>query len=133
MTIKTLSWIIQIIVVVLVGQTLYFKFTDHPDTVALFEILGMGAVGYKLIGTLELIACILLLVRGGIVYGALLACALMTGAIIGHITEIGFNGKYGQLGVLAIVVWLLCLVILWLRRKEIPFIKCIYKKDETKQ
>jgi|GEM_PF-863798 len=116
------SWVAQIIIVVILGQTLFFKFTDSPETVELFAQLGMGAIGYKLIGFLELIACILLLTRPCIIWGALLNWGLMSGAIMAHVTKIGFEGPNGILGSMAIIAWLLSCVIIYLRRSQISLL-----------
>jgi putative oxidoreductase len=126
-----LIWIAQVIVFVILGQTLFFKFSDHPDTVALFSQLGMGAFGYKFIGALELVACVLLLLPGAITWGALLGWGLMSGAIVAHVTKIGFEGSYGPLGALAIVSWLLCALILYVRRREVPFVSCLLNKCQN--
>jgi len=126
-----LIWIAQLIVVVILGQTLFFKFTDSPETVELFSRLGMGAFGYKLIGSLELVACLLLLIPGVIPWGALLGWGLMTGAVIAHVTEIGFEGPMGQLGTMAIVAWLLCALIMYVRRSEMPLLRCINRNEKN--
>lgn len=120
---KNLIWIAQIAVAIIMGQTLFFKFTDHPETVAIFEQLGQGALAYKSIGALELVACILILVPRTITIGAGLTVGLMSGAIMAHITELGFTGPHGQLGLMAIAAWVLALAILFVRRDEIPFVK----------
>lgn len=125
---KIISWIAQIAIVAIIGQTLFFKFTDHPDTIALFAELGMGPFGYKLIGTLELVACVLLLVPGGIACGAVLGWGLMSGALIAHLTEIGFSGPSGQLGFFALVAWLLCGLIIFLRRDQVPLLRRVFAK-----
>lgn len=128
---KIISWISQLAVVFIVGQTLFFKFTDDPETVELFRQLGLGPFGYKLIGLLELVACILLLIPNSVAAGALLAWGLMTGAIIAHATEIGFAGKYGQLGSLAIAAWLLCVVIMYLNRASVPVLGTVFKRHKS--
>lgn len=112
------SWIAQIIVVVILGQTLFFKFTDAPEVVHLFSQLGMGAFGYKLIGSLELIACVLLLIRPSILWGAILSWGLMSGAIMAHVTKVGFAGDLAVLGGMAIVAWSLSCLIIFLRRRD---------------
>lgn len=119
---KILSWIAQVIVAIIMGQTLFFKFTDHPETVELFKLLEQGAFAYKTIGSLELIACILILVPRTIPYGAILSVGLMSGAIMAHVTTIGFGAPYGSLGFMAIAAWLLALFVLLVHRTEIPFI-----------
>ena len=122
MNTKILSWIAHVIVAIIMGQTLFFKFTDHPETVELFKLLDQGALAYKTIGALELIACILILVPRTIPYGAVLSVGLMSGAIMAHVTTIGFGAPYGSLGFMAITAWLLALFVLFIHRTEIPFI-----------
>ena len=119
---NTLSWTAQIVVAIILGQTLFFKFTDAPETVELFAQLGMGALGYKLIGLMELVACVLLLMRSGVTWGALLSWGLMSGAIMAHVTQIGFSGPNLSLGSLAIVCWSLSCLILYLRRGQLPVV-----------
>lgn len=123
---NVISWIAQIIVVVIIGQTLFFKFTDAPETVELFAKLGMGAFEYKLIGVLELIACILLLVRPLVAWGGVLGVGLMSGAIMAHVTKLGFSGDAGVLGVMAIIAWVLSAVVVLINRNQLPIIG---KKD----
>ena len=124
----TISWVAQVIVVVILGQTLFFKFSDAPETVELFSILGLGAVAYKTIGILELIACVLLLIRPTIVYGALLSSGLMAGAIMAHITRIGFSGPNLSLGSLAILAFLLSVSVLYIRRDHVPVLAGLLRR-----
>ena len=127
---KITSWILQLAVVGIIGSTLRYKFGDAPETVELFRQLGMGAFGYKLIGTLELTACILLLIPSSVATGALLGWGLMTGAIIAHITRIGFDGSDGVLGGMAIIAWLLCAAIMYLNRTGIPVLGTVFKSKK---
>jgi hypothetical protein len=52
----------------------------------------------------------------------MLGSALMAGAIIGHCTQLGWQGERFQLGMLAIVVLVACSVILYIRRYTIPLL-----------
>ncbi|MEO0508547.1 MAG: DoxX family protein [Verrucomicrobiota bacterium] len=119
---KNLVWIAQIAVAIIIGQTLFFKFSDSPETVALFAELGLGPVHYKLIGLLELIAVALILVPRTVIYGAILSFGLMSGALMAHITELGFTGPHGTIGIMGIIAWTLSLAVIYVRRSEIPFI-----------
>ncbi len=130
---KLASWIAQIIAAAIMGQTLYFKFTAHPDSVQLFTELGMEPQGRILIGALELVACILLLIPSSIVYGALLGSCLMAGAIIGHVTELGWAGPRLQLGSLAIAVLACCISIILIRHRELPLLKAIQTDKPTQR
>jgi putative oxidoreductase len=107
MTIKTiLSWILRLIAAVILLQTLYFKFTGHPESVELFTKLGVEPWGRIGTGIIELVASILLLVPATVFIGALLGVGLMAGAIVSHLTVIGIESKGdgGQLFYLAITV-----------------------------
>ena len=59
---KNILLVIRIIVTIILIQTLRFKFTAHPDSVYIFEILGLEPFGRIGIGILQLIAGILLLI-----------------------------------------------------------------------
>ena len=128
---KITSWVLQLAVVFILGQTLFFKFTDSPETVELFKQLEMGPFGYKLIGLLELIACILLLIPSSVATGALLGWGLMTGAIFAHVTKIGFEGDYGVLGSMAIAAWLCCTLVMYLNRTSLPILSVVFKKRKN--
>ncbi len=130
-TSSTISWIAQIGAVVIMGQSLFFKFTAHPESVAIFTDIGMEPNGRILIGVVELIACLLLLRPASAHYGALLGACTMGGAIVGHFTQIGWTGERGQLGLLAVLVFVFCAVILYIRRMDLPFIKVAL--DESKR
>jgi len=123
-----ISWILQIVIVVLIAQTLPFKFSAHPDSVALFTSLDMEPHGRIMTGVIELIACILLLIPVSSVYGALLAAGLMSGALIGHITKLGFSGSNGVIGVMAIIILVASLIILFLRRAQLPIINRMFSQ-----
>ena len=116
------SWIAQIVAVIIMGQTLFFKFSGAPESVQLFTELEMEPEGRVLIGILELVACILLLVPSSITFGAMLGSGLMMGAIIGHFTQLGWEGERFQLGMLAVVVLVACSIILFIRRHTIPLL-----------
>jgi len=123
----TISWVLQIIVVVIIGQTLPFKFGAHPDSVALFTELGMEPQGRILTGILELLACLLLLIPTSVVYGALLSAGLMSGALLAHLTKLGFAGN-NAIGYFAIITLILSAIILYLRRSQLPIIHRMFGK-----
>lgn len=125
---RIISWILQIVVAVLLAQASVFKLISDPDTVSLFTKLGMEPHGRIMTGIFELLACILLLIPVSSIYGALLAAGLMSGALLGHITKLGFTGPEGELGIMAILILLASLVILFLRRAQLPFIARMFSK-----
>jgi len=116
--------VLRIAVAITLIQTLRFKFTAHPDSVYIFETVGLEPYGRIGIGTLELIAGILLLIPKTIWAGALLTMGLIGGAILMHLTKLGIEVK-GDGGVLfytAIITFLLSTIILYYYRKDIPII-----------
>lgn len=126
----TISWIAQILAVVIMGQSLFFKFSAHPASIAIFTEIGIEPIGRYLIGAIELIACLLLLRNASAHYGALLGAGVMGGAVVGHITELGWSGERGELGGLAILVLLCCVTVMYLRRMSIPFIGTALKESK---
>jgi uncharacterized membrane protein YphA (DoxX/SURF4 family) len=122
MTFKTiLTWLLRLIAAVILLQTLYFKFTGHPESVELFTKLGVEPWGRIGTGVIELAAGILLLVPATACLGALLAIGLMSGAILSHLTVIGIEsrGDGGQLFMLAWIVLGASLGTLWLHRADL--------------
>ena len=86
----------------------------------------MGAEPWGRIGSgvVELIAAVLLLTPAFATYGAILAMGAMAGAIMSHLTILGIEvkGDGGLLFGLALAVFIGSLVILIIRRGQIPFI-----------
>lgn len=115
-----ISWLLRIAAAIILLQTLYFKFTGHPESVELFTKLGVEPWGRIGTGVIELITGILLLIPATAFIGAFLGIGLMAGAILSHLTVIGIESKGdgGQLFMLAIIVLLCCLAILVIHRKE---------------
>ena len=84
-------WSLRIVPAVILLQTLYFKFTAHPQSVKLFTTIGMEPYGRIGTGILEGIAAILILIPRFTGYGALLGLMMMTGALYFHLTKLGIN------------------------------------------
>lgn len=121
---KHIPFILRIIVALILIQTLRFKFTAHPDSVYIFETVGLEPNGRLGIGVLELIAGILLLIPKTVWAGALLTLGLIGGAIFMHLTLLGIevNNDKGVLFITAVVTFILSAIILYLYRKKIPII-----------
>ncbi|HSE66894.1 MAG TPA: DoxX family protein [Gemmatimonadales bacterium] len=118
------AWVAQITAAVILGQTLFFKFTGAPESKYIFSTLGIEPWGRIGTGVLELITVILLLNPRTPVLGALLAIGLMGGAIMSHLTRLGIEvqGDHGLLFKLALTVLVAALVVLFIRRRELPII-----------
>lgn len=118
---RFISWLFQLLAALILLQTLYFKFTGAPESVHIFETVGMEPWGRYISGVLELIAGILLLFPGLSWLGALLALVVISGALFFHITTLGVEvmGDGGALFYLAATVFVSCLAVLWIRRGEL--------------
>ena len=116
------SWILQLIVAGILLQTLFFKFTGAAESVYIFSALGAEPWGRIGSGVVELLAAVLLLVPATSTIGAAVALAVISGAIVSHLTVLGIEvqGDGGLLFGLAITVFVASAVILLLRRAEIP-------------
>jgi len=114
----------RVVIALILIQTLRFKFTAHPDSVYIFSKVGLEPYGRIGIGIVELIAAILILIRRTIWLGALVALAVISGALILHLTTLGIeiNNDGGTLFYMALLVFILAFVVLYLLREEIPII-----------
>ena len=118
----TFSWVLQVSIAAVLLQTLFFKFSGAAESIYIFSKLGVEPVGRYASGIAELVAAGLLLVPGFAPYGALLSLAVITGAIISHLTVLGIEvrGDGGLLFALAVVVFACSLGVLALRWRELP-------------
>ncbi len=121
-TTKIISWAARVLAAVILLQTLFFKFTAHPDSILLFTMLGMEPWGRIGTGVAELIVSALLLIPRTAWLGALGALGVISGAIFFHVTKLGivFNNDGGTLFTLAVVVFVASVVALYLHRNDIP-------------
>ena len=115
---------LRIVVAIILVQTLRYKFTAHPDSVYLFTSVGLEPYGRIGIGVLELISAILILIPKTVWLGSLISLGVISGAILIHLTSLGIeiNGDGGILFYMAILVFVLSFILLWVNRKSIPFI-----------
>lgn len=122
---KALDWIVRIVAAVILLQTLFFKFTGAPESIFIFEQVGVEPWGRYLTAIAELAAAILLLVPRTAWMGALLGLGIMAGAILSHLFVLGISVQDdgGLLFALAVTVFIACLVILYLHRGDVPFLK----------
>jgi hypothetical protein len=139
-------WLLTLYVAFVFIQSLFFKFSGSPETVYIFQgkldpwaaSLGFGGVfapggifSATVVGTVELLASILLLVGAAVssqrllqVLGAALGLGVISGAIFFHLfTPLGVavvnadgSSDGGELFALACGVWLACVALLWIRR-----------------
>ncbi len=120
-SVRRISWVLQVVVAVILGQTLFFKFTAAPESVYIFETLGAEPWGRIGSGLVELLAVVLILAPWRPVYGALLALAVMAGAVCSHLTQLGIvvQDDGGTLFAMALVTLVSAATVVLLRRQEL--------------
>lgn len=88
---KAISWILRVLAALVLGQTLYFKFTGAAESVWIFSQLKAEPFGRYAVGGIELVAAILLVVPRTVVIGAGMAGVLMLGAMLSHLLQLGIE------------------------------------------
>lgn len=116
-----LIWIVRVTATIILLQTLYFKFTGAEESIYIFSALGIEPYGRIGSGIVELITCVLILIPGTTLWGALIGAAVMLGAIFSHIFVLGIEVKNdgGLLFTLAIIVFICCLALIYLNKSKI--------------
>jgi uncharacterized membrane protein YphA (DoxX/SURF4 family) len=115
-------WIVKLIAVGILLQTLYFKFSAAEESVYIFTKLGIEPFGRIGSGIVELIASLLILIPRTTLLGALLGSGTMLGAIFSHIFVLGIDVKNdgGELFTLAIITLLCCTILIFVNSRKIP-------------
>lgn len=115
-------WIVRLIAVIILVQTLYFKFTGAEESVYIFKTLGIEPFGRIGSGVVELIASILILIPRTTLLGALLGIGTMLGAIFSHIFVLGIEVQNdgGTLFILAVITLVSCSLLVYAERNKIP-------------
>ena len=128
--VRYVPWAAQILVALILAQTLFFKFTYAPETQVIFGTRG-GRPAATGVGMVELLCVVLLLIPRTAASGALLSLLVISGAIFTHLTSLGVQiidpvtrkGDGGLLFFLACVVALGSLLILAFRWRELPLLR----------
>lgn len=115
-------WSARLVAAIIMIQTLYFKFSASEESVYIFTTVGMEPWGRLGVGSMELVASVLILIPCLVWLGSLLAIGLMAGAVVMHATMLGIEvkGDGGQLFIYAIVVLFCAAYAFWISRKSIP-------------
>ena len=127
-------WMLRIVAALILLQTLYFKFSAHPQSVKLFTELGMEPWGRIGIGVLELITSVLILYPRTTSFGALVGLGLMSGAIYFHLTRLGiiFDGD-AVLFIYAVIVFVCCAALLVIYRADLHVLSAsLFSKPSKK-
>jgi putative oxidoreductase len=120
--------VLRIVAAIIMLQTLYFKFTGAPESVYIFSTIGMEPWGRYMVGSMELVASVLLLIPKIYWLGGLLGMGLMAGALFFHFAFLGIEvqGDGGLLFAYAVTVFLASLVAVLDRKNDIPILKNLF-------
>lgn len=115
-----INWALRLIPALILLQTLFFKFTAHPESVAIFSKLHAEPFGRIFSGVLELITAVLILNPKTTFWGAVLGFFTMIGAIASHLLILGIetNNDGGKLFYLAVIVIIFCGILLFKFKKN---------------
>lgn len=116
------TWIIKLTAVVILLQTLYFKFSAANESIYIFSALGIEPYGRIGSGIVELVASVLILIPRTTLLGALIGLGTMAVAILSHILVLGIivQNDGGTLFILAVITFLCCSILIFQNRKGIP-------------
>lgn len=117
-TINYISLALRLTVAIILLQTLFFKFTAHPDSVHIFTALGVEPWGRITLGIVELITAILVLFPKTQVLGMFFSIGIIIGAIASHLLVLGINvsNDGGKVFALALIVFVASFVYLLIHR-----------------
>ncbi|MBT31752.1 MAG: DoxX family protein [Thalassobius sp.] len=130
---KILALILRLVAAAILLQTLYFKFSAAPESVYIFSQLGLEPFGRIGTGIAELVAGILLLIPKTAFYGAVASFAIISGAIVSHLTVLGIvvQNDGGLLFTLAVIVFLASGALIYLYKET--GLSIIHKLKESKK
>lgn len=138
-----IPWGLACFIAIIFVQSLFFKFSNSFETQHIFNTIGQwmegigflsfaaagfAAVGGYVVGSVELLASVLLLIRRTQPIGAAIAFVVISGAIFFHLfTPLGVSviineagdRDGGQLFGMAVLIWVFSVDIMWLRRSEL--------------
>lgn len=116
-----MSWILRLTVAIILLQTLYFKFTAHPDSVHIFSALGVEPWGRIGLGIIELITAILILIPKTQIIGMINSLGIIIGAVASHFFVLGVNvsNDGGGLFTLAIIVLVASSIYLTMHKSQV--------------
>ena len=123
---SVINWVLRIIPAVIVGRAAFMKFAGGEDVTMMFETLEMEPGGRIMIGIIEAICVAILLSPRISGWGALLCLGVMAGAVIAHLSVLGFSGALGQLFLMAIVSTVASTVLIYRLRHQVPFINDMF-------
>ena len=122
------SWIAQVVVAGIFVMASIPKLTGDAAAVKIFNDLGAGDAVRYAVGVAALVAAVLILVPKTVPIGAIVSLGVISGAIVSHLAKLGIaveipdGTRDPSMFVMAVVVFVASLVVLAIRRAEIPVI-----------
>ena len=120
--VKNIAYIVaRLLAALIMLQTLYFKFSGHPESMYIFEKCGLEPHGRWTVGVFELIASVLLIIPRTAWLGGLLGVGLMAGAMFVHLTDLGIEVMEdgGTLFGMAVLVFICSLFVIFVNKDKI--------------
>jgi hypothetical protein len=116
------TWLLRLVVVVILLQTLCFKFSGAAESIYIFSTLGIEPYGRFGSSVAELIASILILLPRTTVVGVLIGWGVMIGAILSDLFILGIEvqGDGGALFILALITFICCSIVVYQNKSKIP-------------
>nr|WP_309755437.1 DoxX family protein [Flavobacterium sp.] len=113
--------LLRLTAAVILAQTLYIKFMASEESVYIFSALGIEPYGRIGTGIAELIAVILILIPRTTLFGAVMGCGILVGAIFAHLFVLGIEVKNdgGTLFILALIAFLCCIALVFKYRAKV--------------
>jgi putative oxidoreductase len=115
---KYFTLALRVLIAIIYVQTLYYKFTAHPESVYIFSKLGLEPFGRIGLGITELITALLIVLPATMIYGSVLSVGIISGAVFAHLFILGIEveGDGGKLFYLALTVLIASILLLFLNK-----------------
>ena len=132
-----INFVLRLLVAIILLQSLYFKFSAHPEAVHIFSTLGVEPWGRLILGCFEFIIGIALLLPKTKISALFVSIGLMIGALGAHLfTPLGIvvewdgNSDNGLLFMMAVIAFILSVIslILYCTDKQYTFGQLISKE-----
>ena len=132
-----INFVLRLLVAIILLQSLYFKFSAHPEAVHIFSTLGVEPWGRLILGCFEFIIGIALLLPKTKISALFVSIGLMIGALGAHLfTPLGIvvewdgNSDNGQLFMMAVIAFILSIIslILYCTDQQYTFGQLISKE-----
>ena len=106
-TVNVALWALQVLVAAAFVAAGSGKLLGTPETIALFDAVGIGQWFRYVTGVLEVLGALLLLFPGLTAFGAVLLALVMAGASVSHVTVLDAapTAPLVLLGLTALIAW----------------------------